>query len=131
MMKSPVVKFVSLATWLITAISAINVGLHQLNQGFVFPEWVNYLIGIAGAISLLLMILTLVGGCWCGKKGCPECHPDGRDCCGCGNKSCNGGCCNNKSMKNGLNSNGNKQHTTTLKTCAICSKPFGMCGCIK
>lgn len=77
MYNSPVMKFLGMASWLITALAALHVGLVALGyditsmaafqqanlQALVVPT--QYIIGIAGAISLTMFIMALMGTCCC------------------------------------------------------------------
>jgi len=65
---SPVPKVVSLVTWTITALASLNVGLARL--GFDLLGMVNlagnpvvdYIVGGAGLISVLMLVHYLVNG---------------------------------------------------------------------
>jgi hypothetical protein len=80
-MKHVVLRWVGMLSWLITALAAINVGLRPMNFDFFstefmlvnmpqFIEPLQYLILIAGLISLALFVMSLTGsGCSC-NNGC-------------------------------------------------------------
>lgn len=75
MMKSPVVKALSMAAWALTSVAAINVGLTVLTGVDIWamvPESlgmiVRYVVGAAGVYSLMLMFTMGQSGCGCGCK---------------------------------------------------------------
>jgi len=72
--KSPLMKSVCTAAWLITALSAINVGLCPLGFNLFktqmlmmqFPALVNplhYLVGLAGLVSLYALVMECMHKC--------------------------------------------------------------------
>lgn len=72
MMKSPAMRFVGMAAWLITALVTISVGLQQfgydfLSRGFLarFPGAINYVALIAGVLSLIMFFMALSSKCYC------------------------------------------------------------------
>jgi uncharacterized membrane protein YuzA (DUF378 family) len=81
-MHSPVMKFLALGSWVITALASINIGLAAMGYDFFQSNFVltnmmglikpmYYIIGIAGLISLVLFIMACMGGCAkCGSKDC-------------------------------------------------------------
>lgn len=77
MMKSPIIKIVSIAVWFITAVSAVFVGLSatgfsifEINFLMAHPMFstiLTYAIGVAGVVSLLMFCMFMSkGGCACG-----------------------------------------------------------------
>lgn len=76
-MKSPVMKFVGMAVWLITSLVAIFVGLELFNMNYLkmgflaqYSTPVNYVILAAGIISLVMYVMALTGvGCGCCAGG--------------------------------------------------------------
>ncbi len=69
-MKSPVMKLVGNVVWLITALASIHIGLMALGYNVLdmahisqFSRTIDYVIGVAGVISLLMMIMWLGSGC--------------------------------------------------------------------
>jgi len=120
MIKSPIMSIVGMSSWVITAIASINVGLGKIGYGFMFPMWMDYIIGLAGAVSLGLIVMTLS----CGENGCfsfnSKCSDSSRKC-SCGNPSCNG--CNKKSHQQSGSSNQQKK--------CPCGKVMGNCSCGK
>lgn len=92
-MKSFLLRTVSMISWLITALFALNAGLKQLGWFDFFsinaiasnPHTmmiITYVIGVAGAISLIMYVLAVMhhGGC-CGDEGCgcgPKCACDSK-----------------------------------------------------
>jgi hypothetical protein len=86
-MKSPIVKFVGMVTWLITALCSLHVGMQALGhdlfarlglEGNVMVNaYVPYIVGVSGAISLLMFVMALF------------CH-------GCGNSDNKNGSCSSK-----------------------------------
>lgn len=99
-MKSPVVKFVGMITWLITAVCALHVGMQALGHdlfmrfGLEANPMVNlyaqYVCGVAGAISLVMYVMALTcKNCCCGEKGC-SCGAKGSNgyCSKCGSAPC-------------------------------------------
>ncbi len=86
-MKNPLMKWVLMLSWLISALAAINVGLCPFGFDFFKTEFVfmnlsnfvapmHYIILIAGLISLGLFVMSCMGHCGC-KKG------NGKSSCGC------------------------------------------------
>ena len=89
MMHSPIAKIICKVSWIITALAAINTGLMPMNYDFFRSEFVMmnlsnaingmyYIIGIAGVISLLSLIMHCMKGDFChsgaaGAKGCSRC----------------------------------------------------------
>ncbi len=69
-MKSPLIKFVGMAAWLITAICALHVGMkamgHDLFMRFGLENnptvtmWAEYIAGIAGLISLIMFVMAVM-----------------------------------------------------------------------
>lgn len=84
-MKSPLVRCVGMLSWLITALASINIGTCVAFQFDVFKTlfvmnnmpWIvmpaHYTIGLAGVISLSMLLMAIFFGCKCGKGSCPEC----------------------------------------------------------
>lgn len=80
MMKSPLGKFLSILTWLITALVSLNEGLEAFGYGAktwnmlaMNPQlmmYMHYVAGVAGLISLLMLVGALLGhGCCRDGKG--------------------------------------------------------------
>lgn len=78
MMNHPLMCIVCKVSWLIVSLAAINVGVRPFGYDFFMflanntPALVNpvsYIVGIAGVISLLMLIYKVAGGC---KDG--SCH---------------------------------------------------------
>ncbi|MCX5922112.1 MAG: hypothetical protein NTX86_02185 [Candidatus Dependentiae bacterium] len=81
MMKSILMKILGFASWLITGVVSLNFGLKLWAHYDLFQlpflasnaEVVNHVIGGAGVVSLIMMLLMLVSkGCHC--CGHQECH---------------------------------------------------------
>jgi len=77
---------VFMASWLITSLAAINVGLLPFGINFFGSEWmmtrfpafivpVHYLVGIAGVVCLVTFIKACQN-CGCGKSSCRYCKND-------------------------------------------------------
>lgn len=73
-MKSPAMKWLGMATWAITALAAINVGYSALSNGGNMLHHaalagiagpLHYIIGVAGVVSLVLLVMSCTG-----KKCC-------------------------------------------------------------
>ena len=86
MMNSPMAKMISLASWLLTAIAAIGVGLMPMGYDFFnspnLGTWARswqYLLGAAGVYSLITLIMIVM------HKGCHGCKDS---CCPGGSKQC-------------------------------------------
>ena len=76
-----------MASWLITSLAAINVGLCPFGINFFMSNWMvtrfpaiitplQYLVGIAGLICLIMFIKACQGECDCGKSSCRHCKSD-------------------------------------------------------
>lgn len=101
-MKSYCLKIVSMLTWLITGLYALNAGLKQLGWFDFFAMSsvasnahtlmvLHYIIGVAGAISLIVLVLSLLhrGGCCSDAKCCNDCKKtEGGVCSCCGKSPC-------------------------------------------
>jgi len=84
-MKSPLLKYIGMLSWLITALASINIGTCVAFQFDVFKNpfvmnnmpWIvvpaYYTIGVAGLISFLMLLMAFFFGCKCGKGSCPHC----------------------------------------------------------
>ena len=80
MMHSGILKWLGMASWLITALASINVGLAGAFGWNLFSQsWfpaaivmpVHYIIGLSGVYSLVL--LAMMFSCGCGKCGTKDC----------------------------------------------------------
>ena len=100
-MKSPLMKFVGMLVWLLTALCAVHEGMMALGYDVYSylgltanPErmkMISYVFGVAGVISLLMFI----GALMC--RGCGCCSKNGSDCCSkCGSCPCR---CGSMGMK--------------------------------
>ena len=74
--KSPLVKTVGMLSWVITALTAIHVGLCPLGYNLLRTEMmqmrfpalvapVQYLVGLAGLVSLLMLVMAWTQKCTC------------------------------------------------------------------
>lgn len=88
MMHSPAAKIVCKIAWGITALNAINTGLMPMGYDFFRSDFVMmhmasmingmyYLVGIAGVISLVSLVMCCMKGEHCevtiGSRACPRC----------------------------------------------------------
>jgi hypothetical protein len=78
-MKHPVLKWVFMVSWLISALATINVGLAPFGFDFFRTEFammnlynlmapIHYVILASGLISLALFVMSLSGTCGCGSS---------------------------------------------------------------
>jgi hypothetical protein len=72
-MKSPLMKFVGMAVWFLTALAALHVGMrvmgwNMLDMPMLMPysHFVGYIFGIAGLVSMVMFFMHL-------SKGCEDC----------------------------------------------------------
>jgi uncharacterized membrane protein YuzA (DUF378 family) len=96
-MKSPIMKILGMAAWLITGLAAINTGLVPFGYDFfshpmitsqmdALPEYLQYVVGIAGIVSLCMMGCMLIHG----KSCCGSCRSSAQGCAKCGSMgNCN------------------------------------------
>lgn len=86
-MKDSPKHMVFMASWLITSLAAINVGLSPFGINFFRSDWmmtrfpaiitpIHYLVGVAGLVCLITFIKACQGDCDCGKSSCPSCRSD-------------------------------------------------------
>ncbi|MDR3550003.1 MAG: hypothetical protein P4L31_01200 [Candidatus Babeliales bacterium] len=85
MMRSALGKGLSVVSWLVTGLSAVNEGLRPFGHDFYklqfmlnHPQaalYLQYAVGIAGVISLLMLASACVckGASCCGSLVCPKC----------------------------------------------------------
>ncbi len=89
MTKSPLMKFVGMAAWLVTSLAAVFTGLAVLgydmyNKGFMLSMKtpILWVILVAGVLSLLMFVMALAtGNCHCCGSECkpgPHNHPHTR-----------------------------------------------------
>ena len=102
MMHSPLMKILSMASWLITGLYALNEGLRHFGFDFYKLDFVagnpklllvlSYVVGFAGLFSLITFVLAVLGkGCHCcGDSQCSCCSDDynGKVCPHCGKSPC-------------------------------------------
>lgn len=99
-MKSFVMRIISMVTWLVTALYALNAGLKQLGWFDFFSMGsiasnahtlmvLHYIIGAAGAISLIVFVLSLLHreSC-CGDSQCCDENKKSGVCSCCGKNPC-------------------------------------------
>ncbi len=83
-MKDSPKHMIFMASWLITSLAAINIGLSPFGINFFMSDWmmtrfpafimpIQYIVGIAGVICLITFIKACQGHCDCGKNSCPRC----------------------------------------------------------
>jgi len=76
MMKSPLVRLIGMAAWLITALCAVHVGMKSIGYDLMarfgletnpmLNMYAEYAAGIAGVISLIMFVMALTcKGCGC------------------------------------------------------------------
>lgn len=76
-----------MASWLITSIAAINVGLCPFGINLFRSDWMmtrfpalivplHYLVGLAGLVCLVGFIRACRGDCDCGQNSCFQCKAD-------------------------------------------------------
>ena len=82
MKKHPLLKWVGMFTWLVTALAAINYGLKPFGWDFYETNLMRttlsnmvdplyYLVGICGVVSLIMYVMVLVSCCKkCGSESC-------------------------------------------------------------
>lgn len=75
MMKSPAMKSVGIILWALTSLGALHVGLMAMGYNLLafaplmsFAKPIEYIIGIAGLISFVLLVMH--GGCC----ACADCN---------------------------------------------------------
>lgn len=82
MKKSPLMAWVGMISWCVTALASINVGLSYFGWNFFSSEFVvknldwlvdplYWLIGISGLVSFIMFILAC--SCWCSSCNGSEC----------------------------------------------------------
>lgn len=86
-MKSPIGKFLAVVTWFITALVSLNEGAEALGYGAktwnMFASdpklmmYCHYVAGVAGLISLIMLIGALACGGCCGERSCDKGGPRG------------------------------------------------------
>lgn len=81
-MKSPIVKYIGMVTWFITAVCALHVGMKAMGYDLLMRFglennstvnlYTEYTMGVAGAISLIMLVMALTcRSCGCGSScGC-------------------------------------------------------------
>jgi len=83
-MKSSPRHVVCMASWLITSLAAINVGLCPFGVNLLKSDWMmtrfpafvtplHYLVGLAGLVCLIAFVKACKGECDCGQSSCPSC----------------------------------------------------------
>lgn len=92
-MKSPIVKFIGMVTWFITAVCALHVGMKAIGYDLLMRfgletnpmvnMYAEYTAGVAGAISLIMLIMALT---------CRSCGCGGASNCGCSSEKTHGYC---------------------------------------
>jgi len=83
MHKYPFMRPVMKASWFISAIAAINTGVHPFGIDILKMGWIkmypflmvslHYIVGIAGLISLISLMKACCHACNCGKDSCDMC----------------------------------------------------------
>ena len=78
-MKSPLMKTLGTIVWVITALASIHIGLMAMGYNVLdmahisqYSRTIDYIVGIAGVISLLMLIMMLGSGC--GSCECDHHH---------------------------------------------------------
>lgn len=80
-MHSPILRFVGMIVWVITALAAIHMGLLAMGYDVIakaglsnMDTTIMYIVGISGVISLALFIMMIFckKGCGCGCQ-CSSC----------------------------------------------------------
>lgn len=100
-MKSPLIKILGMTTWVITALCALHVGFQALGYDLLMRLglegnpmvnlYAQYIVGIAGIISLIMFIMALTCGgccgCGCECNSASSCKSNGY-CSKCGSSPC-------------------------------------------
>jgi uncharacterized membrane protein YuzA (DUF378 family) len=78
---SPIIHFVCKASWIITALASIHMGLNYFNINLLdnpnvmkFAPYINLIVGIAGVISLIMLVM------WCMCKHQCDCGKSSSNC---------------------------------------------------
>lgn len=72
---SPIMHLLGKAAWLVTALAAIHMGLGYFNINLLsninlirFVPYINLLVGVAGVISLVMLVMCCMGQDHCDTK---------------------------------------------------------------
>ena len=78
---SPILHFVGKVSWIITALFSIHIGLMQLGVNLLkheslmrFMPYIHYTVGVAGLVSLVMLVMACIKKCNCGKADCKCCY---------------------------------------------------------